>query len=547
MSLSVTYFDVPVGAQETMQVSTTGGQPFASDGLLVKGHPDIPYATLEGNWLLDKTRALLPDTAEDFWWSEGPSDGDGYFAEPPVLEVGFPALYTATGFTFTFWPSTNQWCSEVQLAWYNGETLLEALTAYPNSPNWTLNHMVESFDKLRITLVRTSKPLQYAKLRHLQIGRVVQFQQDEISSVNILNEADNTLTTLSVDTMTINIYDRTGRELAPQENQRIELYRDGTLLATQYIKDSKRSTNQKYEFRCQSAIGLLADTFLGGIYNSMPLLLLLQQILPGREFMLHSSFQDITVTGYLGVCTQREALQQVAFAVGALVKTQGSSVIELLPLPETVSSTFSSGQIFSNAEVSTRPRYAKVCVASHTYTPLSDPQTLIDGETLSGTDMLVTFTEPYHSYSIAGGTITEQGANYVVITADGPVTLTGLPYRHTCITHTKQDRAATGTEVNNVLRVEDATLVHSGNVAAVLDRLYSVLQLRQTLTQHVVIQGQQVGDLVVSQNPWGKVTQGYIVSMDNQLSPTGQTAQIKINGIACNTTVHAESGGAAFA
>ena len=117
-------------------------------------------------------------------------------------------------------------------------------------------------------------------------------------------------------------------------------------------------------------------------------MLLLQQILPGREFMLHSSFEKVTVTGYLGVCTQREALQQVAFAVGALVKTQGSSVIELLPLPETVSSTFSSGQIFSNAEVSTRPRYAKVCVVSHTYTPLSDPQTLIDGETLSGTDML---------------------------------------------------------------------------------------------------------------------------------------------------------------
>ena len=531
MSLSVTYFDIPVGAQEAMQVHTTGGQPHSSDDLLVTGHRDIPYATLEGNWLLDRSRELLPDAPEDFWWSAAVSDENGYFADHPVLEVAFPALYTTTGLTFTFWPSTNQWCSEMQVAWYSGETLLEEMPAYPNAPHWTLNHMVESFDKLRITLIRTSQPLQHGKLQRLQMGRVVQFQQDEISSVNILNEADNTLSTLSVDTMTVNIYDRTGRELVPQENQRIELYRDGTLLATQYIKDSSRSTNQKYTFRCQSAIGLLGDTCLGGIYDGMPLRHLLQQILPGREFTLHSFFQNVTVTGYLGVCTQREALQQVAFAIGALVKTQGSQTIELLPLPEAVSSSFSAAEIFSNTEASTRPRYAKVCVMAHTYTPLSDSKTLIDGETLSGTDMLVTFTEPYHSYSITGGTIIEQGANYVVITADGPVTLTGLPYRHTCITHTKQDRAATGTEVNNVLSVEDATLVHNGNVAEVLERLYSVLQLRQTLTQQVVIQGQQVGDLVVSQNPWGKVTRGYIISMDNQLSPTGQTAQVKINGI----------------
>lgn len=543
MSLSITYFDIPIGAQETMQVTSTGGQSYNSGNGLAAGHQDIPYATLEGNWLLDKSRVLLPDTPEDFWWSAGLSDEAGYFPQPPVLEVTFPALYTATGLTFTFWPSTDQWCSEVKLAWYNGETLLEEMVAYPNAPAWTLNHMVESFDQLRITLIRTNKPRHYAKLSRLQMGRVVQFQQNEISSVNILNEADNTLASLSVDTMTVSIYDRSGRELAPQENQRIELYRDGSLLAAQYIKDCKRSTNQKYEFACQSAIGLLTGTFLGGVYNGIPLPLLLQQILAGRAFSLDPAFQDTTITGYLGVCTQREALQQVAFAIGALVKTQGSDTISLLPLPEIVSSAFTAEQIFSNAEMSTRPRYAKICVVSHTYTPLGEAETLIDGEILSGSDVLVTFTQPHHSYSISGGTITGQGANYVSITADGPVTLTGLPYRHTCITHSKFDRAATGTEASNVLSVEEATLVHSGNVEEVLRRLYAIAQLRQTLTQHVVIDGQQVGDLVVSQNPWDKVTQGYIVSMDSHLSPTGQTARVKINGIEGIAAIDAETGG----
>ena len=78
-------------------------------------------------------------------------------------------------------------------------------------------------------------------------------------------------------------------------------------------------------------------------------------------------------------------------------------------------------------------------------------------------------------------------------------------------------------------------MIHNGNVTSVLDRLYAIAQLRQTLSQHVIVNGQQVGDLVTSQNPWGKTIRGYIVSMDNRLSPSGQTAHIKINGMETDT------------
>lgn len=530
MSLTVKYFDVPNGAQAAAQV-TGQGQPFSDPACAASGAEDIAFATLEpGAWTLDGTRNILADSPGGFWWSAERSDDVGVFAVVPVLDFAFPEPYTATGLTFTFWPSMGQWCSRVRVCWYNGNSLLTQAEAYPDSAVWTLSRKVESFDRVRVELLATNLPGQFAKVQRVEIGQTVVFGRGELVSAQLVNEIDPTLCSLTVDTMKISVRDRQDRALAPQEKQRMELYRDETLLAVHYITESVREAQHFYTFSCQSAIGLLDEDFMGGIYTGAPAENIIADIMDGREYVLDAAFAGRTVTGYLPVCTRREALQQLAFALGAVVTTQGSSAISLVPLPQQITGSFSAKYIFPGAKVETAARVARIEVTAHSYTPSATQEILLDNETLSGEDLLLTFDAPHHSYAITGGTITASGANYVTVTANGTVTLTGKTYLHSTVTHTKRNPAATAAERSNVLAVDSVTLVNAGNVSAALARLYDAMQLRQTLTQTAVISGQQAGQRVSTVNPWGTQVRGYISSMDSALTQNGQTADVTIIG-----------------
>ena len=425
MSLKVKYLDVPEGAQEAAQVEGQG-QPFAELSSIVVGVPDVAYATLETNgWPLDGTREILPEQPQNMgWWSTEVSGEDGYFETPPSLTISFASAYTATGISFIFWPSANEWCSNILVTWYNGNTILRQITAAPNHAIWTLQEAVESFDKIQIEFLSTNYPGHFAKLQKIEIGQTYWFDQEEITSVHIVNEIDPSLSELTVDTMQIDVHDRRSRALIPQKNQRMELYHNDALYAVHYISGSSRQAKQYYTFSCQSAIGLLDDDYLGGIYNAVPIMTVLEDILDGYAFTLHSNFASSTITGYLPICTRREALQQVVFSIGAVVTTQGSSEIQIVPLPETFASVITKNNIFHGGKVETDPRIAKVEVVAHKYTLSAESETLLDGETINGDDVLVTFADPHHSYTLTGGTLTGSGANWVTITATGDVTLT---------------------------------------------------------------------------------------------------------------------------
>lgn len=532
MSLVVKYIDAPEGAREAAQVSGDTGQTFSSFFSVVSGAQDIPYATLEpGIWTLDGTRKILPDAPKNAgWWSESRSDENGRFDTPPQISISFPDAYTATAVTFVFSPSTGQWCNEIQVSWYNDQILLAESTAYPDAAEWVLEQLVEGFNRIDIQLIATNQSGQFAKLQLIQIGKVVVFGRSELISVRLTNEVDPSLCYLPVDTLRVEVQDRKMRVFSPQENQRMEVYRDGDLLAAHYIMDSGRESRHYYTFSCQSAIGLLSDEYLGGIYEDVPLEELLADVLDGRAYALDASFVGQTVRGYLPVCTRREALQQIAFALGAMVTTQGYDAICLWTLPEDVSAAFTNKQIFTGAKAETSPRIARFELAAHSYKKSSEVVTLISNQEVSGEDQLFTFYEPHYDYTIEGGVITDSGANWVKITAEGAVSVNAKTYIHNMAMHTKRNVLATAAERNNVMTVDSATLIHGGNVQKALERLYSSGQYRQTVTQEAIISGQRAGDLVDSVTPWETQIRGYITSMESTLTQNGRTAAVTILG-----------------
>lgn len=532
MSLELKYIDVPEGAQNSMAFSASEENAISNAAGVPGGVTDTPWATLEpGCWALDGSRELLNDTPEEIgWWSYERSGEDGRFTTAPRLTLKFPVPYSATGLTFTFSPSTQQWCSEIHVAWYNGQTLLTDGIYHPDGAKWVLSRTVESFDQIRIDLIATNAPGQFAKLQRIEVGQTILFGKEELISVQLVNEIDPTLCVLSADTMSFEIIDRKARDLIPQENQRVELFRDGKIKAVQYITSGTRSGKNQYKIDCQSVIALLEDTFLGGMYDAKPLAELAGEILGDWPFEIAPCFSDTTVSGYLPVCTQREALQQIAFAIGAVVTTQDEAKIRFLPIPETTTGRFTEADIFMGTSVRTEPRVAKVEVYSHSYTPSDTEETMLEDE-ISGEDVLVTFDAPHHSYAITGGVITASDVNWVKITADGPVTVTAKPYLHSAVAHIKRNPAALAKEQSNCVSIPEATLIHNGNVGFALARLFHIHQMRQTTEQDVVVTNQKAGDLVASTTPWNGKTKGYISSMDNTFTQNKHTAKICIQGV----------------
>lgn len=531
MSLEIHYVDVPVGVDDSTSVTATG-QNTISNPDAVRNGINNAYATLEpGVWRLDGSLDIMPDDPVVALWSDQRSGDDGILPTPLKVELVFSTPLTATGITLTFSPGTNQWCSEMNAKWYNGQTLLAGGKCYPASPSWVLENTVEGFDRIVLEFTKTNVAGHFAKVQKIEIGQRIVFDATEISKVTLLNEIDPTLCELTADSMTTTIVNRRGRKLIPQENQQMQLYRDGSLVASQYIKNSTRRAGNVYEISCQSAIGILEDTFLGGLYHGKLLKDLIGEILPGWTVEIHKTFSSATVSGYIPVCSQRSALQQVAFAVGAVIKTNGSTGIRLEPVAESVSGSFSANRIFTGASLKTSPRVAVVEVTSHSYSPGEEESTLIRETEIHGENVLYTFSNPYHSYQITGGTILSYGDNWARITADGVVTLTAKNYVHSTAIRTKENPLATLREKSNRITVDNATLVHDGNVDNVLRRLYASSQYRNLLKQDVVMSGQNIGDMVASISPWNTRVLGYLSAVKSTYTQTGHTASVEILGI----------------
>lgn len=543
--IELQYLDIDPSIEKKLTYSAQNVQNTAAVTTLCTGGTAPLYATCEWfGWPLDGHRKLLKDGQMPLWsqsFSGGRSgclgagalggftlnSADATLDTPPVVEVQISQACTVPGITFVFSPEEDRWCEKMEITFYRGQTVVHSAIVYPDAPRWILPAPGYSFDRLTVRLLETDTPGAYAKLRGLYLGRALVFSHRETESVRLINEADPTLDTLTVDTMTVDVQDLQQWGLEPQKDQTMELYRDGQLLASHRIENCSRREKHRYTIRCRSLVGQLEGTFLGGMYENMPLETLLSKILKNVEFEVEAPLKQTKISGYLPVCTCRQALQQVAFAVGAVVSTRGTRGVRLCRVSDRVSGVFLAEDQFRDGGVETAAGVSRVEVVAHKYTPTREEVTLIDGEYYKGSDILLTFTEPYHSYQLSGGTILAQGVNYVRLSASGEITLKACTYRHTMVHHSRSYDPDYGDQVR---KVEQATLIHDGNVHQVLDRLGQVYAFRQTLNQTMVVTDQYAGQQVALTDPFGGMMKGYITAMECELTPGGQTAWITLLG-----------------
>lgn len=489
MSVKLVYSDVAVGAADAAEVESSAAVPGSDASLLPAGIDPTPLATGELNaWGLNGIYQIKDNQPIGFW-SATRSLATGLLSPTPTITVTFPNQYTSLGVYLRFDDSTGDYCPRVRITWYNGTTQLSQKLFQPTGPRYFCENTVETYNKIVIELMATSLPYRYARVSQIIFGVIREFDISELRSVSIQQESDPISSELAISTMDWTLDSQEAIDYIFQQKQPVEAYDGSNLIGVYYIDTSKRKSTSLYDISCTDAIGVLDDgDFAGGMYSGKNAKALILEVL-NDDFALEmdTDLESATITGYLPASSRREALQQIAFAIGGIVSTARTGAVKVKALPSSDAAVIPTSRTYTGGDVETDAIVTAVKVTAHTYT---------QGSGSSGDDV---------------------------------IEINGTKYVHTTSVVTINNPSVTASDKPNVLEVKEATLINTSNAQAVAQRIYNNALRRETHNVKIVMDQEQPGDYVTTTTPYGSAITGNITSMSITLSGIA-TAEAKIKG-----------------
>ena len=510
------------------------------------------YGTLEKDqFLLDGKHRLFPDNpdSENFGlWSLSMSNENRMFANPPVLTVNFPNKHSSVGLTLHFDQHDEDYCEEIMIKWFqNGNQIGEQVYNLDSSIYFCENH-IDNYDKVVITFVKTSKPYRYLKLQQIDFGFSIPLRPEDITSATLLEEVDPISSEISINTLDFTIYSKEQRFCVVnpkgiykflQKKQRVDIFEnvDGqeVFMGCQYFDTAENESAEITNFNCIDAIGIIEQTnFNGGIYNNVLVSTILNDIVAsahsGIVFELDKDFASARVSGYIPICTNREALQQRAFAIGAVVDCSRAYEIKIYPAKTYKSQDISYSQKIDDHSVKQLELVTSVMVVAHEYSISNETTELFNGTLLSGVHEII-FSSPATNLSIIGGSIVSSNANMAKISVNsaGTVVIKGNAYNDNTTKHRKNLSSVPPNERGNEVSIESATLINKSNVDAVAQRVLDYYQNRLEGAGGIILKKEQLSELVDMKTMINQTIRGTIESLNINLTG-GFIADVKVKG-----------------
>ena len=528
--LKIVYEDIALGAKEN-STATAEDKDYYVDMENLKEVTEFPeyalclprYAKLDGSF------SNVPETMEDMGYvSDSISDETGSFDDPPEIVFTFTQNYSSVGITLRFNDYSEDYCDVVRIRWYRNEELLKEAEYQIGTWEYFCYGVVDYYNKVVISFLHTSRPFRNVFLTGITWGLIRTFRDDEIEDIDCIMEISPLSEEVSINTMNYTIRSKSEYAFEFQKRQKQTLYFDEAILGIFYLKDGSQLGMTRYSVETQDAVGVLdSNQFMGGIYVDKLVPDLLGEIMAGEgvAYFLDDTYAAATVSGYLPICTKRAALQQLAFAIGAVVDTSYDRQLYLYPQQTEVSGEFLSKDIFLGLSMDHSDIISGIRLCVHQYVASEESSELYKGP-VDGT-MKVEFSEPYHSLSVSGGTLGENGANYAYISGDGgEVTLSGKRYNHSTAPILKENPNIT--QNKNIAEIKEATLVTAGNAQDVLERLYDYYSNNESVSFRAVIGEQELGERVNVETGFQGTRTGVITKLDFKFSRKEITAEVTV-------------------
>lgn len=507
--IRIEYGGVAVGAKDSFVPTTTDKASFVNMSDI---HRETPSYTNYGNpcelysVLLDGKSEVLPDdlaSANLGWWSDQVSGEDGKFDTPIVLTLTSDLYFTSSGITLVFDTYNDIYANDISVRWYRDTTLIREKEFNPDTAYYFCQEKIEKYNKLVITFNGINMPGNRLKLHSIEYGIHITFYGEELRKCKLIQEIDPISSQIAINTCDFTIDSKRSIEYSFQERQPISVYFNDVLRSTTFITSAKRKQKNIWEIQSEDYIGLMESiTYYGGIYADVLASDIIDDIftVAGVPYEIMTGTPNIRLSGHIPLTNCREALMQVAFAIGAVVDTSNSDKVIITHLSNNTTSHYigleriMQGQNFTEDSTVTGLE-----IASHNYIESNEEITVYDAaEEGTGDNIIVKFTDPMYSLSIENGdilfpgndnsTITT-GTNYAVINARSGCILKGKRYEHRQhIYRVLNELAQTAGMIENIVSIKDATLISSSNLTFLLSSIQNYY-FSQTYVNLKIVEG----------------------------------------------------------
>ena len=509
----IKYGDVAVGAKEEFN-SDSGDKTDFSDFTQLKKDLNFPkyanpcelYSTA-----LDGEDLPLPSDAQKAnigWWSEQLSKEDGTFETPIVLTcVASEHLFTSIGISLMFDVEHKVYCNNLKIQWYNGQTLLSEKNFIPDNENYFCANKVEYYNKIVITFYSINMPHNRLKLHGITYGYGAEFSGRDLKNVKIIQELDPISKEISINICDFDLISNRDIEFSFQDRQSVETYFDGQIKSKTFIKSFERKSKTQWSVKTEDYIGLMETAyFYGGIYNNKNAKELLAEIFETANipFEIDDSINQAKLSGYIPYTNCREALMQVAFAIGAVVDTSNRTNVCVYILSDELKQQIKLDRIFEGQKFKNETKVTAVEITAHSYYEVDDEIILYQAEKNgTGNNIFVEFPEPIHDWKTIGhGNLVKFGTNYAIIDAESlDFVLKGKKYKHVENIKTKKNPNILMTDTKNVVSIKDATLVSENNVDNLLEKCYNYFVNSREINLRVAERKRHTTDGIVYDEP----------------------------------------------
>lgn len=433
------------------------------------------------------------------------------YVDAPALTITFNQKFTSVGLLLTFNDMSGDYANHINVQWYGDNELISSMDFTPDDTKYFCSNYVMYYDKIVITFLSTSKPFRPVFITRIDYGIYREFLADEVRSISCLQEINAISENISINTMNFTTRTKSSVPFDLQKKQKLSLYFNGGLIGCFYLKNGARKSKTDYYMDSHDALGVLdGNEYHGGIYTGQMVPDVIADIFEGEDFnyLLSDAFDSVQLHGYIPYTTKRNALVQIAFAIGAVVDTSNYDGVLIYPKEEEKTGEFT--EVFDGLTLEHSDVVTGVRLTVHDYQQSAETAEIYKG-TLNGT-ALVTFSEPYHGLSITGGIINSSGDNYAYITGTGgEVVLTGAKYNHYTSTVLKENPNIIYNK--NIKEVTDATLIYSGNAQEALERVYEYYQRAENVVGDVLLGDKLIGQVVDIDSGYDGVKTGTIESV----------------------------------
>jgi hypothetical protein len=494
--VSIYYGAIAPNAKENFIASSSEKESFVdlsefNQSGLVYGNYKNPCEL--NSFVLDGSCEVVPKDTSSVdlgLWSVQISQEDGYFPSPVVVEFNANSFYSSQGITLTFDEDGFVFAKSLKIGWYNNESLIAEEYFSPDSPRFLCIKDVSNYNRLVITFYSINMPFTRLRFHSIEYGYGRTFSGGELQNVSLIQEIDPISSEIAINTCDFTINSQQDIELIFQEKQPLSVYFDGKLIASTFINDSTRKSKNVYTVQSEDYIGVLEDIpFHGGIYKKANAADLLEEIFTTAKvpYFIEDSFASDVVSGYIPYTNCREALMQVAFAISAVVDTSNSNVVNVYSVSNNPTQEIGLNRIKEGQSFGKKNTITSVELTSHSYKETQEEVELFNSDDAgTGENIFLIFAEPIHSLSIINGEIVSRGTNYAVINANVGCVLTGKKYDHKTVVRRKNNPFVAPTEIQNVVSIQDATLISGGNVDYVLEKCYNYIANTNSINLQII-------------------------------------------------------------